>query len=329
MRRVAKVALGCLFAPVGLFVLGLIAFGALRAAGVPDPDVGTERLAQDVPEVPRLQLESTPRAPAMLPVEDVLRVELDLVEGMFRIEPHDGPEIEVEAQYDKATYRLTRSYSVDGDVPVFRLEFASKMHWLRRIAQNGNLDDQDFAANEITVFLPKGLPLDLRVKISRSESELVLDGLSLTNLVTNLSMGEYTFETDTPNPLSMDAALFDVGMGEVTVRGLSHLRARRIDVQGGMGEIRLDFGTSLAVDTVVHTRMRMGEMRLDLPDDALYDADSSFKAILGEVDDRGFSGERVEDPERAKRLRVNGTVLMGTMVVDEFRVRPIDPDDLR
>jgi len=332
MRRAAKIALGCLFAPIGLLVVGLIAFTGLRAAGVPDPDVGADRIEQPLPDVPRTVLERAPAAPDAAPAEiaDGLRVELDLVEGMFRIEPTDGEEIEVEAEYDRATYRLERDYGLDGDTPVFRLKFASKLHWLRRLAQDGSFDDDDMGDNEIIVYLPRGVPIDLRVKISRSESELVLDGLTLTNLVTDLGMGTYSLETRTANPVVMRSARFELGMGEFSLDGLSYLRAREIEVASGMGEVRIDMGTSLAVDTILSTRMRMGELSLRLPDDALYDRASDFTAVLGEIDDSGLGPQRVEDPENARHLTVKGSVLMGELRIDDFRARGFDePDDLR
>lgn len=332
MRRPAKFALGCLFAPIGIGVLGLLAFGLLRATGVPAPDVGQDRIEQPLPDVPRTVLQRDPgtdaaREPAEVP--DGLRVDLDLVEGYFRVEPFDGDDIEVQAQYDRATYRLEKKYGLDGDVPVFELRFASKVHWLRRIAQDGGIDDSDFGNNEITVLLPRGVPIDLRVSMSRAEGDLVLDGLTLTNLVTELDMGEYSVETDEPNPVVMRRASFDVGMGESTLRGLSYLRAREIIVNGGMGEIRVDMGASLDVDTILTSRMRMGEMRLQLPDDALFDAGSDFSAMLGEVDDGGLRGRRLDDPETARRLLVKGSVLMGALVVDEFRAHGFGGGDLR
>ena len=330
MRRAAKITLGILFAPIGLAVLGLVAFGALRAVGVPDPEVGTEQLEQPLPESApttlRPRSEDSSALDEVPEVDGAIRVELDLVEGMFRVEPHDGDDIEVDARYDRATYALEREYGLDGETPVFRLRFRSKVHWLRRIAQDGAVDSGDLGNNEVTVYLPRGVPIDLRAKMSRAEGELVLDGLVLTNLVTDLGMGEYSVESDEPNPAVMRNAVFDLGMGEASLRGLSHLRASRITVKGGMGEIEVDMGASLTMDTELHASMRMGEMRLELPDDALLDVDSDFGATLGEVDDRGVRDRRIEDPERAHHLRVTGSILMGALVVDEFRARGSGPD---
>jgi len=331
MRRPAKIALGCLFAPIGLFAIGLVAFAALRGAGVPDPDVGEDRIEQPLPDVPRTVL--SPRAPSPdaepAGIEDGIRVDLDFVEGSFRIEPFDGDEIEVEAQYDRANYRLDREYGLEDGATVFRLKFSSTTHWLRRIAQDGGIDDSDMGENEIIVYLPRGVPIDLRARMSRAEGELILDGLSLTNLVTNLDMGEYSIESDEANPVVMQRAAFDVGMGEISMRGLSYLRARHIDVKAGMGEVRIDMGTSLGVDTVLNSRMRMGEMVLLLPDDALYDRSTDFKAVLGEVDDSGLRSQRIEDPELARRLTIQGSVLMGELRIDDFRARGFQDDDLR
>lgn len=332
MRRAAKVALGCLFAPVGLLVVGLIAFSTLRAAGVPDPDVGQDRIEQPLTDVPKTVLAPVPVDavdPEPIGVSDGLRVELDMVEGMFRVEAFDGEEIEVDAHYDRATYRLDRSYGLKENTPVFRLEFASKLHWLRRLAADGSIDDDDFGDNEVTVYLPRSVPIDLHVKISRAEGEMVLDGLTLTNLVTELSMGQYSVESGAANPVVMRRAVFDLGMGETNLRGLSYLRAREIEIAGGMGEIRVDMGTSLGVDTVLKSRMRMGEMVIALPDDALYDRDSDFTAVLGEVDDAGIRSRRLEDPELARRLTVTGSVLMGELRVGEFRARGFKGPDLR
>ena len=48
MNRVAKVGLGCLLLPVGVFVLGLIFFLSMKAAGVPDPSPKDQTFAQEI-----------------------------------------------------------------------------------------------------------------------------------------------------------------------------------------------------------------------------------------------------------------------------------------
>ncbi len=333
MHRAAKIGLGCLFAPLGLFVLGLVFVGSMKVAGVPETRITDERESQALPEDARTTLTQrmTDFPDDSIGLEPAVRVILDLDMCMFRIEPGPADEgITVDAEYDEGSFELLREYGVEADVPTFRLTFRSKVSWLRRLANTGSISDEDLEMNEITVFLPEGVPLDLRVKIQRSESELDLSGLALTDLVTKFSMGDFEVVARSDNPVPLRRATFDVGMGETRLTGLSHLRAGTIQLKGGMGEISVDFGTSLLTDTVVDARMRMGEMSLRIPDDALLDPQSNCSAVLGEYENSSLTGRRVDDPELAKRLLLNGSVLMGALIVEEFRSRPFGAlDDQR
>lgn len=329
MNRAAKFTLGCLFAPIGLALVAALFFGALHAVGVPDPKMGGDRLEQEISREARTAMErrveessdsdSAMEIPAGV---DPVLVILDMEEGRFDIRGDDTIEnIVVDAEYDEATYELVQEYDIEDGRPVYRLRFKSTVSLLRRIAQDGGIDDSEFE-NEIDIRLPVGTPMELRLNLSKSESDIELSGLAITNLVTRLRMGEYHLETSEANPLAMNTWTADVGMGEVSVRGASLLGARNIQLKGGMGEISVDFGERLRTDTKLSLQMRMGEMRLRLPDDVLWDPDSRFKATMGEVTNSTGRGH-VNDPELARRLRVDARVLMGELVVDEFRVRTL------
>jgi hypothetical protein len=94
-----------------------------------------------------------------------------------------------------------------------------------------------------------------------------------------------------------------------------------VKIDGGMGETRIDFGSSLLVDTELVARMKMGEMTIEVPDDALYDPNSRVKATMGEVANGMRGGQRVEDPELARRISLDASVLMGEIRLDPFRAR--------
>lgn len=332
MNRVAKAGIGCLLLPVGIAVISALFFLTMKAAGVPDPAPKDQEFAQEIgtrlePLAPgtdtSIERTDDPAALSRQAAAAAVIVDIDVEECSFYLESgpmEDG--VRVEARYDEATYELTKSYDMEGDTPVFRLKFRSKISFWRRIAQDGSFDDEDFGMNEITVFLPEETPIALRTKVSKAEAEMLFDDLVLTDLVTAGSMGEYSFSMDTPNPVTMESATINLSMGEGTFRGLANLRARSIEVQGGMGEIRIDFGNSLLVDTVLLARMKMGEMSIEVPDDALYDAESRVKATLGEVSNGMQRGQRVADPELARRISLDAAVLMGEIRLEPFRVRP-------
>jgi len=327
MNRVAKAGIGCLLLPVGVAALGLFFFLAMKAAGVPDPVPKDQEFAQEIPATIRIPSGGGPTAMERVDqgstANAAVVIDLDVEECAFYIESgpaEDG--VRVEARYDEATDELERSYDLDGYTPVFRLKFRSKISFWRRIAQDGSFSDEDFAQNEITVFLPEETPIALSIRVSKAEAEILLDDLVLTNLVTTLSMGEYSVEMTTPNPVVMDLATFGLSMGEGTIRGLSNLRARSIRVEGGMGETRIDFGDELLVDTELIARMKMGEMIIEVPDNALYDPQSRVKATMGEVNNGMDRGQRVDDPELARRISLDASVLMGEITLEPFRVRP-------
>lgn len=330
MNRVAKVGIGCLLLPVGAAVLGLLFFLVMKASGVPEPVAKDQQFAQEIGT--RLELPAQDPVTSLRRADEQLNraaeatavvVDLDLEECALYLESGPaGDGVRVEANYDEATYELTRSYDLEGDTPVFSLKFRSKISLWRRIAQDGGINDQDLESNEITVFLPEETPIALRIRVSKAKAEILLDDLVLTDLVTNCSMGEYSLEMSTPNPVVMNSASLNMSMGEGTIRGLANLRARTIRVDGGMGENRIDFGTSLLVDTELIARMKMGEMVIEVPEDALYDPESRIKATMGEVSNGMDRGQRIADPELSRRIRLDASVLMGEITLDPFRVRP-------
>lgn len=332
MNRVAKIGLGCLLLPVGTTVLGLIFFLSMKAAGVPDPsvtekefsqDIGTQLVIEDDAAGITTERVDDTAALSRVAAQTAVIVDIDVEECEFFLESGPAADgVRIEANYDEATYELTRSYDLDGDIPVFRLKFRSKISFWRRIAQDGSFSDEDFSMNSITVFLPEETPIALRSRIAKGEGELLLNDLVLTDLVTTCTMGAYTIEMSTPNPVVMESASLNMSMGEGTIRGLSNLRARSVRIEGGMGETRIDFGSSLLIDTELIARMKMGEMIIEIPDDALYDPQSRVKATMGEVVNGMDRGQRIGDPEHAKRISLDASVLMGEIQLDPFRVRP-------
>lgn len=330
MNRVAKVGLGCLLLPVGTFVLGLLFFLVMKSAGVPDPQPRQQEFAQEIgtrmeslaPSAPGDRVEEEVEVRSRSAAAAAVIVDIDVEECTFYLESGPAADgVRVEADYDEATYELTRGYDLEGDTPVFHLKFRSKISFWRRLAEDGSFDSNDMGRNEITVFLPEGTPIDLRARVAKAEGEMLLDDLVLTGLETNCSMGEFSLSMATPNPVVMDRATMGISMGEATLRGVSNLRARSIKVDAGMGETRIDFGTSLLIDTELIARLKMGELNIEIPDDALYDPASRVKATMGEVINGMEGGQRIEDPELTHTISLDASVLMGAINLDPFRVR--------
>jgi len=238
-------------------------------------------------------------------------VKVHLEEGAFTIRPAPaGTSISVEGDYDRAVYDLKTELTRDSDGnPSYSISFLPKYSMLRRILSQGVIEIDD-ATNHLTIHIPRDLPIDLDMKISKAESRLFLGGLALTNARLDLSMGEHRIVADEPNPLEMGTLDLDVGMGEVRMEGIGLLRPGTINLAGGMGEVRLDLGREISRDTTVTARMRMGEMSIGLPRRARVDARSTV--WLGEASGSARDARYDDDPD-LPTLTIRGSVTMGEL----------------
>jgi hypothetical protein len=347
MRRAGKIALGCLGIPVALFLFSVMLAIGFKAAGVPDRKPATAELKQPLrgdgadgagapgrdaetegapnEEGSSTVLESVPRQSSdevstrALGAGQAVKVILDLEEGAFEIVPGPASEgIQVKADYDEATYDLRQEYDAERDgTPVYRLRFKSKIHFMRRVMQDGQFSDEDLDDNRLRVQLPRDTPMDLVLNISKSDTDIDLSGLQLREALSRFRMGEYRLEVNEPNPQPMGTFLVDANMGEVRLEGLSNLRAGRLVTQGMMGEMRVDLSEALRMDTELRVHMRLGEMRLRLPENANWEfARGGVQATLGEVS--GTTQHPGQPDPEAPTLKVNGGVFMGQLHLMSF-----------
>jgi hypothetical protein len=326
MHKAAKVALGCLLAPVGLLVLSVIFFAGLHMAGVPDTDQTSTALEQALPAETQLFRSDPGADPSLgmaegeLSKDQIVIVDLDLSEGAFTIVPGPASEgIRVDADYDQGSYKLEQKYDSDGDRPRYRLRFGSTISFWRRIADDGGITDEELEKNQITVQLPRDTPMDLFLKLGIAQADIELDGLALNQLITDFKMGEYNISMKELNPIAMQRAELCGRMGEMSFEGVSYMRAATVLSSCAMGEALLDLGGPLTRDTEIIAKMRMDEMRLNLPAEARWDSESRFSAQWGEING---AREGIESAaEGAPLLSLDAAVFMGEITVDRYRVR--------
>jgi len=329
MRRASKVALGCLLSPLALLVVALIFVLSARMSGVPEPSMVDTELGQKVPtelsapnpSTNRTRLErretAEPNEEARTP-ENTVRVVIELEEAEFHIEPQPAKDgIKVEAKYDESSYDLVQNYGVDKDgTPTYHLSFKARIHWLKRVLASGDFTDDDHPDNRIAVRLPVDTPMELQISLAKGQGKIDLTNLALSKLTTKLTMGEYQMDVDRSNSLDMSRFSLEGKMGEFEINGVSRLAARSILIVGGMGEMRVHFGGPLLRDSSLVTNMRMGEMSLRLPDNALWDGDG--KAVFGEVTGGEGQGE-ISDPE-GPRLSYRSRVSFGELSIFPYHV---------
>jgi hypothetical protein len=306
MKIIWKIALGCIALPFVLMLVFGLLFLVFRAMPLPESAV-TEASQEPEGSVTLEQLAAEGlQVGAPVPGAQAVPVSLWLEEGNFTVKAApEGTGFHVEGKYDKAMYLLTQNLERDRSGAVsFSLSFKPRYSMLRRILSMGSFHiDSD--TNALTIYVPRGVPMNLKVLASKGQTRLDLSGLSLAGAALDLSMGEHNVSVTEANPIEMGEMKVNAGMGETDLTGLSNLRAGSITIWGKMGELSIDMGPALHRDTKLFARMKMGEMTIGLPPEAKVDAKSSV--FLGET--KGSPNR----PEGARHLQLDASASMGEL----------------
>ena len=246
-----------------------------------------------------------------------LRVALFLEEGTFTIEPGaPGSDLVAEGTFDPNVYELTTEES--GSVETGRevtIRFQAKKHWLMRLLSHFGEDARHDEAH-LLIRLPEGQPMALDVKIAKGQSRTELGGLALTDLTADFAMGEAVLSFARPLPAPLPRLTLRSAMGELGVEGLGQTGASSLDVDGSMGEIRLDLGGDWRPGTTTKAEVRhaMGEVTLIVPRGVRLAPSSSTLVILGGSQAPGARDD-ADLPADAPVLELDAAVSMGNLKV--------------
>jgi len=189
--------------------------------------------------------------------ETELRVEVEYGMGTVTLLPA-GPGI---------LYRARVRYDEEGFTPIhdFRpgvlrvgVEGSSRRTSLRRGEQEG----------ELTLRLSRELPLRLKMEFGAVRSELDLGGLQLQQLDLSTGASDTRVRVSEPNPGELEQATFKVGAAAFVATDLGRLNAREINVEAGVGDVRLELGGLTRSRTRVQAKMGLGSLEIRVPDTA-------------------------------------------------------------
>lgn len=132
----------------------------------------------------------------------------------------------------------------------------------------GGIDfEHDAGGGEMELELGPTVPIDLDLEFGAVRADLDLGGLSLTDLALTTGASETRLDVSRPNRTRMERARFEVGVADFEARRLGNLRAERIDVTAGVGDVTIDLTGSWDRDGHVTVDMKLGEVEFVLPRD--------------------------------------------------------------
>jgi hypothetical protein len=120
---------------------------------------------------------------------------------------------------------------------------------------------------ELTLALPRMVPLDLSFELGGTQSTLELGGLSLQSLRLECGATDATLLFTTPNRTRMRDLEIDVGAADFFAQHLANANAEQIRLRGGVGVVDLEFGGTWTQDMNVSTRLAIGKLILRIPSD--------------------------------------------------------------
>ena len=190
--------------------------------------------------------------------ETRLRATLDYRAGALRVAPGRTTELyRMDASYDSDRYLPTSDFSAATGAVSLGLRPAGQ-GGLRVVSSRQLRQDANVA------FSPS-VDLDLDVTLGAVDADLELGGLSLSELTVQAGASQAVIRFSQPNRSRCRSADITAGAAEVTMLGLGNSRCDRIDFEGGIGKVTLDFGGAWSSSSQAVVKMAIGELTLRLP----------------------------------------------------------------
>ncbi|MGQ9709107.1 MAG: toast rack family protein [Anaerolineae bacterium] len=123
------------------------------------------------------------------------------------------------------------------------------------------------AENEWNLTLSPRIPMSLKLQVGAAKGRLDLGGLALTDLSLETGASDMLVRWDTPNAVPMDRLLLRAGAANVEVRGIGYAHPRDVRVEGGVGNLVLDFTGPWADSARVNVTAGLGSLTLRFPRD--------------------------------------------------------------
>lgn len=169
---------------------------------------------------------------------------------------------------------------------------------------------------EIEIELPTECELQIDFKIKAGEINMELGGLRIIDFALETLAGEVNLDFDEPNQIEMASMTLNTKVGESKFRRLGNARFRDADVNGGIGELTIDFSGEMPKDAVARVDLDIGETVIVLPRDAGTKLSITKFLFLSHVelpfdlhkDGRYYYSNNYERADRTFQLRLSSGV---------------------
>lgn len=203
-----------------------------------------------------------------------LNVEVEYAAGRVTVDRADpGYLYQKNLRYDASRFEPTRDWSRDDGTARLRLGLESLEEDGRWFRWDGldidlNLDglrDLDTRSGSLDLGLSRSVPTDLSMRIGAAETELRLGGIPLTSVTLETGASDTEVSFDRPNPARMERMEIRSGAASFRARQLGNARFAELDIEGGVGDVHLDFRGRWERDAEASIDLGLGSLELTFP----------------------------------------------------------------
>lgn len=162
-------------------------------------------------------------------------------------------------------YRVGLRYDSDLFDPITKYSGGRLEVGVEGTGRSINLKNSD--AGELDLRLTPDVPLDLNLEFGAVEADLDLGGLRVARLEIETGASETDVRFSRPNRTDCDRLDISMGAAALEVEGLGNANCANIGVDGGVGDITLDFSGEWRRSMEADITMALGSLTLIVPSD--------------------------------------------------------------
>lgn len=183
--------------------------------------------------------------------EQSLDVSVNYGAGKLFVSPGDG----------SALYKTTLRYDATHFKPVTQYSEGR----LRVGIDGGSIKARNIKAGRLDLSLNTRVPMEMDLTFGAGTADVELGGLRIRQMKISTGASESNIRVSKPNPEKCSTLKLEVGAADFDASGLGNLNCEVIDVDGGVGDVTLDFNGAWRVDSDVKIDMGLGSLTLRVP----------------------------------------------------------------
>lgn len=186
------------------------------------------------------------------------RIRVKYAAGRFTLRPtSDRVLYSMQVRYDEEAFEPVHRYDADWRSASLGVDGRS-VRW-------ANVRDKDFGEMELA--LSKVVPLDLDLNLGATRARIDAGDLTLTKLRVETGAADGQLDFSAPNHTRMRTLDLHIGAAGFAVTNLGNANVSTVRVEGGVGSVELDFGSTVQRDVNVEARVALGRLALRVPSD--------------------------------------------------------------